>query len=44
METDYFGKTEMDKTFKVEGKFKFEDKKLNMMLMLQMEILAMAES
>ncbi len=28
VETDYFGKTEMDKTFKVEGKFKFEDKKV----------------
>lgn len=28
VETDYFGKTKMDKTFKVEGKFKFEDKKV----------------
>lgn len=28
VETDYFGKTKMDKTFKVEGKFRFEDKKV----------------
>lgn len=28
VETDYFEKTKMDKTFKVEGKFKFEDKKV----------------
>ena len=28
VETDYFEKTEMDKTFKVEGKFKFEDEKV----------------
>lgn len=28
VETDYFGKTKMDKTFKVEGKFKLEDKKV----------------